>query len=162
MSSTHPSAHRTTLPASSTDTMTGPSTTVDLITLPGSTRAVLLLCAQAGLVAAVRPIRNRTGSGFVAWLLAEDPAAGFGFLTLDVRGRVLALQLFGGLCDRRLRPDPILRAEASAATFRAAVTAVVAYRKDRRRTGPQDAAAAVPGVHPDLLPTTTRRCRRAA
>jgi hypothetical protein len=111
---------------------------VGLPVLPGSTRAVLLLCTQSGLAATVRPLRSASGSGFVAWLLAEDPAGGFGFLVLDSQARVVGLQLFDGPADPRLHPDPGERADACAGSFPVVVAALAAYRR-RRASRAQDA-----------------------
>ncbi|MDQ1248537.1 MAG: hypothetical protein QG597_2910 [Actinomycetota bacterium] len=123
---------------------------VGLPVLPGSTRAVLLLCAQSGLAATVRPLRSPAGSGFAAWLLAEDPAGGFGFLVLDGHARVLGLQLFDGPADPRLHPDPGARADACAGSFPAVVAALAAYRR-RRPSRVQDATTS------DAPSATTRR-----
>ncbi len=149
------------LTASSTPSATahdhppGPARATGLPRLPGSTHAVLLLCAQAGL--AVTP--QRTSHGFRLWLLAEDPDSGFGCLGLDEAGRVVALQLFGGLDDPRLVADPLVRTQASSRGFPGVLAALTHFRNihqdspDRIQHRPGLPAADVP---------TPRRWHRAA
>jgi hypothetical protein len=115
--------------------------------LPPSTRAVLTLCTELGLTIAVRP-----GSGgrllCLAGHLDEQP---FGLLALDRTGRVIGMQMFDGLEDPRLSPDPLLRRQARSKSFAATLAALHRSRE-----------AGEPAVSGESHVDEPRGCRHAS